>query len=148
MTNKRLSSTVLVLVTIMVFVGSNFTISNTSPVLVYATSPLNQSIQQDQLDLQSTINKEVQQTITETVDSINTIDNSNVTLSMTTINNNTQSSILPSSPSSLFEDMIREIDSLPVQKVTVDDIDMAYKQIDEGNNTIVLIAGAGDTIDM
>lgn len=57
MTNKTLSSTVLALVIMMVFVGSNFTISNTSPVLVYATSPLDQSIQQDQLDLQSAINK-------------------------------------------------------------------------------------------
>lgn len=43
--------------------------------------------------------------------------------------------------------MVREIHSLPAQKVTVDDIDMAYKQIGEGNNTIVLIVGAGGTMD-
>ncbi len=142
------SSTFLVLFIAMIFVGS-FTISSTNFVVVYATTSLGQSIQQGQQDLQATINNEVQQTITETIDSINSVDNnSNINNSTATIDNNTQSNSISLSLSSSFQDKVSEIDNLPTQKVTVDDIDIAYKQIGQGNNTIVLITGLGGTMDM
>ncbi len=131
----------------MIFVSSSgFTISSTNFVLVDATSSLGQSIQQDQLDLQSAINNEVQQTITETIDSINTVNNSNI--STLAIDNNTQSNNISLSSPPSFQDKASEIDNLPTQMVRVGDIDIAYKQIGEGNNTIVLITGLGGTMDM
>ena len=148
MTPRVFSSTFLILLIAMIFISSSFTISGTKSVLVYATSTLGQSIQQNQLDLQSTINKEVQQTITDTIDSINTSNNSDSNNSTSTIDNDTQSSSISLSPSSSFQDKAREIDNLTTEKVRVGDIDIAYKQIGEGNNTIVLITGLGATMDM
>jgi pimeloyl-ACP methyl ester carboxylesterase len=145
MKNKEFPQIFLISFIAMIFVSS-FTVSSTGSVLVYATTSLGQSIQQEQQDLQATINKEVQQTFTETIDSINTVNNSNINNS--NIDNNTQSdSTISLSPSS-FQDKVSEIDNLPTQKVKVDDIDVAYKQIGDGNSTIVLITGLGGTMDM
>lgn len=147
MKQRAFSSIFFVLFIAMIFVSSSgFTISSTNFVLVDATSSLGQSIQQDQLDLQSAINNEVQQTITETIDSINTVNNSNI--STLAIDNNTQSNNISLSSPPSFQDKASEIDNLPTQMVRVGDIDIAYKQIGEGNNTIVLITGLGGTMDM
>jgi hypothetical protein len=123
MKQRAFSSIFFVLFIAMIFVSSSgFTISSTNFVLVDATSSLGQSIQQDQLDLQSAINNEVQQTITETIDSINTVNNSNI--NTLAIDNNTQSNNISLSPPSSFQDKASEIDNLPTLKVRVGDIDI------------------------
>ncbi len=147
MKHRVLYSTFFVLFVAIIVISSSFTISGTNSALIYATTSLGQSIQQNQLDLQSTINKEVQQTITDTIDSINTVNNSNINTS-TTLDNDTQSNIISISAPSSFQDKANEIDNLTTEKVRVGDVDIAYKQIGEGNNTIVLITGAGATMDM
>lgn len=114
--------------------------------VINATKSLGQSIQQNQQDLESTINNKVQQTITDTIDSINTVNNSNIRNS-TIIDNSTQSRNITLSPSS-FQDKASEIDNTSHEIVKVGDIEIAYKQIGEGNNTIVLITGLGGTMDM
>ena len=112
--------------------------------LVYATTSLGQSIQQNQQDLQSTINKEVQQTITDTISNIN--NNSNLDSNrIGSINSQTQDT---TASLSAFQQKASVIDSLPSQKVRVGDIDIAYKILGDGNRTMVLITGLGATMDM
>ncbi|MDQ2685491.1 MAG: hypothetical protein M3Y25_06575, partial [Thermoproteota archaeon] len=103
MKHRVLYSTFFVLFVAIIVISSSFTISGTNSALIYATTSLGQSIQQNQLDLQSTINKEVQQTITDTIDSINTVNNSNINTS-TTLDNDTQSNIISISAPSSFQD--------------------------------------------
>lgn len=129
--------------------ASGLTISNTNSLLVSGTTSLGQSIQQGQLDLQSAVNNKVEQTIDETVDSI-TATNNNSSINNNTFTNNSNQSQIPSLSSSLpsFQDKASIIDNLHTEKVKVGDIDIAYKQIGKGNNTIILITGLGSTMDM
>ncbi|MFL6394024.1 MAG: alpha/beta fold hydrolase [Nitrososphaeraceae archaeon] len=54
----------------------------------------------------------------------------------------------PSSPSSPFQSKVDMINKIPSQKVTVGDIDIAYKQLGKGNaKPIILITGLGATMD-
>src|SRR5919198_559731 len=55
----------------------------------------------------------------------------------------------PSSPSSPFQSKVAMINKIPSQKVTVGDIDMAYKQLGSKSNAkpIILITGLGATMD-
>ena len=77
------------------------------------------------------------------------------------VNNNGFSSLVPaysqgeninstSSPSSSFHSKASMIDNLPSQKVTVGNIDIAYKKVGKGNGAkpIILITGLGATMDM
>jgi pimeloyl-ACP methyl ester carboxylesterase len=77
------------------------------------------------------------------------------------VNNNGFSSLIPaysqgqninstSSPSSSFQFKASMIDNLPSQKVTVGDIDIAYKKVGKGGGAkpIILITGLGATMDM
>jgi pimeloyl-ACP methyl ester carboxylesterase len=76
------------------------------------------------------------------------------------VNNNGFSSLVPaysqgqninslSSPSSSFQSKAAMIDNIPSQKVTVGDINIAYKQLGKSNaNPIILITGLGATLDM
>ena len=80
------------------------------------------------------------------------------------VNNNGFSSLVPaysqgqninstSSPSSSFQSKASMIDNLPSQKVTVGDIDIAYKKVGKGGGggsakPIILITGLGATMDM
>lgn len=50
---------------------------------------------------------------------------------------------------SSFQAQVSTIDNMPTQRVRVDDIDIAYKQLGNGSGKpIVLIAGVGMTMDM
>jgi alpha-beta hydrolase superfamily lysophospholipase len=54
-----------------------------------------------------------------------------------------------SSPSSSFQSKAAMIDNIPSQKVTVGDINIAYKQLGKSNaKPIILITGLGATLDM
>jgi len=55
----------------------------------------------------------------------------------------------PSSPSSPFQSKVAMINKIPSQKVTVGDIDIAYKQLGSKSNAkpIILITGLGATMD-
>ena len=54
----------------------------------------------------------------------------------------------PSSPSSPFQSKVAMINKIPSQKVTVGDIDIAYKQLGKSNaKPIILITGLGATMD-
>ena len=54
-----------------------------------------------------------------------------------------------SSPSSSFQSKAAMIDNIPSQKVTVGDINMAYKQLGKSNaKPIILITGLGATMDV
>ncbi|HZA70304.1 MAG TPA: alpha/beta hydrolase [Nitrososphaeraceae archaeon] len=77
------------------------------------------------------------------------------------VNNNGFSSLVPaysqgqninstSSPSSSFHSKASMIDNLPSQKVTVGNIDIAYKKVGKGSGAkpIILITGLGATMDM
>jgi pimeloyl-ACP methyl ester carboxylesterase len=76
------------------------------------------------------------------------------------VNNNGFSSLVPaysqgqninslSSPSSSFQSKAAMIDNIPSQKVTVGDINIAYKQLGKSNaKPIILITGLGATLDM
>ena len=77
------------------------------------------------------------------------------------VNNNGFSSLVPaysqgqninstSSPSSSFHSKASMIDNLPSQKVTVGNIDIAYKKVGKGYGAkpIILITGLGATMDM
>ena len=60
---------------------------------------------------------------------------------------NINSTSFPSSSS--FQSKVAMIDNMPSQKVTVGDIDIAYKQVGRGNaRPIILITGLGATMDM
>ena len=143
----RAFSSILMIIFITVILTSSLTNANTNSLLVSATSSLGQSIQQGTLDLQSAINNKVEQTINETVDSITTTNNNSSINETSTIDNQSQTPTL-SSPTPSFQDKARIIDNLPTEKVKVGDIDIAYKQIGKGNNTIVLVTGLGATMDM
>jgi pimeloyl-ACP methyl ester carboxylesterase len=55
----------------------------------------------------------------------------------------------PSSPSPSFQSKVAMINKIPSQKVTVGDIDIAYKQLGKSNaKPIILITGASATMDM
>ena len=68
--------------------ASTLTISSVN-ILTYATSSLDQSIQQSQQDLQSAINSQVQQSITDTINNINNSDDSTVNTIATNQTQNT-----------------------------------------------------------
>lgn len=135
----------------MIFVAiiltSSITNTNSNSLLAFATASLVQSIQQGTLDLQSAINNKVEQTINETVDSITTTNSNSSNSNASTLSDN-QSQIPSLSSSSSFQDKVRMIDDIPTKKVKVGDIDIAYKEIGKGNNTIVLVTGLGSTMDM
>jgi len=116
--------------------------------LVSATSSLGQSIQQGALDLQSAINNKVEQTINETVSSIKTTNNNSAKNNTSVVDDNHSQIPTLSSPSPSFQEKVGVIDNLPTKKVKVEDIDIAYKEIGKGNNTIVLVTGLGATMDM
>lgn len=131
-----------------VILTSSLTNANTNFLLVSATSSLGQSIQQGTLDLQSAINNKVEQTINETVGSITTTNNNSAANDTSVIEDNQSQIPNLSSPSPSLQDKVSIIDNLPTQKVKVGDIDIAYKEIGKGNNTIVLVTGLGATMDM
>jgi hypothetical protein len=74
------------------------------------------------------------------------------------VNNNGFSSFVPAysqgqninNTSSSFQSQAAIIDNMPSQKVTVGDIDIAYKQVgkDSSAKPIILITGLGATMDM
>jgi pimeloyl-ACP methyl ester carboxylesterase len=60
-----------------------------------------------------------------------------------------QENITGSSPSTSFQSKVAMINKIPFQKVTVGDINIAYKQIGKSNaKPIILITGLGATMDM
>lgn len=89
--------------------------------------------------MQSTINEEVQQTITNT---INNIDNNNSDI-INSVDNRQSQNVTSTS----FQEKVSIIDNMPAQKIRVGDIEIAYKQIGQGVNPIVLITGGGVTMD-
>jgi pimeloyl-ACP methyl ester carboxylesterase len=106
--------------------------------LIYSTSSFGQSLQQSQNELQSAINKEVQQTITDTITGINN------SISNSSKSNNSQD--LNNTSSSTFQQKVSIIDNIPLKKVRVGDIDIAYKQIGQGP-PVLLISGSGNVMD-
>lgn len=120
---------------------SSLFISSLRTSLVYATTSLDQSIQQSQKELQSSINKEVQQTITETFNNINNINNSNP--DGTSQVNNSQNQKNPS----LSKDAIIIDNNVTTQKVRVGDIDIAYKKFGKGE-PILMMPGFSMTKEM
>lgn len=133
-------SFVLITSIIATSLGSSLLVSSIGSNLVYTTTSLSQSIQQSQDELQSAINKEVQQTITDTIININ---NSNSAADQSNDSQTQNSTPLPP-----FQQKAAIIDNMPSQKVRVGDIDIAYKQLGQGVNHIVLITGLGATMDM
>ena len=111
--------------------------------VVYATTSLDQTIQQNQEELQSAINKEVQQTITETISNINNNSNSSITgqINDSQIKNNTSLS------SSQQKDAAIADNNITSQKIRVGDIDIAYKMFGKGD-PILLIPGFSMTKEM
>jgi len=110
--------------------------------LIYEITSFGQTIQQNQHDLQSSINNEAQQqTITDTFSNINNI---NLNLDSTTNNN---SKFQNTASLSAFQQKGSVIDNVPLQKVRVGDIDIAYRQIGQGP-PILLISGSGNVMDV
>jgi pimeloyl-ACP methyl ester carboxylesterase len=102
-----------------------------------AYSSLSESLQESQQDLQSSINKEVQQTITNTFEDVaNDINNSNNSISGSNINNTNSENVSQQS-----------INNTKTKKVTVGDIDIAYKVFGKGD-PILLIPGFSMTKEM
>jgi hypothetical protein len=65
------------------------------------------------------------------------------------INSSSFSSSQSSSPSSSFQSKAAMIDNIRSQKVTVGDINIAYRQLGKSNaKPIILITGLGATMDM
>ncbi len=109
--------------------------------LVYTTASLDLSIKQNPHGLQSSINKGVQQPIVDRISNINEskLDSNNIA------NNNSpfqNTALLPK-----FQNKGSVIDNVPLQKVKVGDIDIAYKQIGQGP-PILLISGSGNVMDV
>ncbi len=140
---NNLAFSILFVSIIAAFIINGLFVSNTNIFLSHATTSLEQSLQQNQQDLQSTINNQVQQTITDTINSINN-NNSNNSDTNNPVNGQGQNTHLLSP----FQEKASIIDDMPTQKIRVGDIDIAYKQFGQGDNPIVLITGAGATMDM
>jgi pimeloyl-ACP methyl ester carboxylesterase len=109
--------------------------------LVYEITSFGQTIQQNQHILQSSINKDIQQ---KNADMISNINNSNSNLD-NTINNNSQ--IQNTTSLSTFQQEGSVTDNVPLQKVRVGDMNIAYKQIGQGP-PILLISGSGNVMDV
>jgi pimeloyl-ACP methyl ester carboxylesterase len=134
----KISQVAPVILIISIFsssIVSSLFVSRTS--LVYATTPLGQSIQQSQDELQSAINKEVQQTITETINNIN--NNSNLGITGQTNDSQIQKNNTTLS-SSQQKDISIADNNVTSQKIKVGDIDIAYKMFGKGD-PILLIPG-------
>lgn len=128
----------LVVITVLV---SSISISIPEINLLYSTSSFGQSLQQSQNELQSSSNKQVQQTIADTIDRIsNSISNSSKIES-----NASQTQKATSLPT--FQHKVSILDNIVSQKVRVGDIDIAYKQIGQGE-PILLISGSGNVMDV
>lgn len=114
-------------------------ISFTFSQIAYSTSlpSLSESLQESQQDLQSSINKEVQQTITNTFEDVAN-DNNNSNNDISGSNSNTTNSENVSQQS---------INNTKTKKVTVGDIDIAYKMFGRGD-PILLIPGFSMTMEM
>ena len=140
MTILQFTSTVLLITIITSSLMSSLLISSLGTNLVYSTASLSQSIQQSQKELQPAINTEVQKTITETFSNVN---NSNPAVADQTDDSQIKNSISLSSSQQKTE----VIDNKPSQKVTVGDIDIAYKLLGKGD-PILLIPGFSMTMEM
>ncbi len=125
-------------------------VSSTSIFLSFATTYLDQPLQQNHQDLQSAINNQVQQTITDTINNNNNNNNSNHNNhnNNSYVNNTVNSQGQSNTSLTPFQEKTRIIDDTPSQKIRVGDIDIAYKQFGQGSNPIVLINGLGATMGM
>jgi pimeloyl-ACP methyl ester carboxylesterase len=130
----------LVVITILVY---SILISIPETQLVYSTSSFSQSLRQSQNELQSAINKEIKQTITDTITGIN----NSISNSSKLDTNDSQAQAQNNTSSSTFQQKVSIIDSIPMQKVRVGDIDIAYKQIGQGPS-VLLISGSGNVMDV
>lgn len=108
----------------------------TSP--VYATTSLDQFIQQSQEELQSAINKKVQQTITETINNIN---NSNPNVTGQINDSQIQKNTSPSKDAFITDN------NATSQKVKVGDIYISYKLFGKGD-PVLMIPGFSMTKEM
>lgn len=140
MNNKSSKYRISFLITITVVSIFMSFIPFTYSQIVYSTSlpSLSESIQDSQQDLQSLINKQVQQTITNTVEDVTKEnDNSN--------NGNSSRSNINNINSENVTQQI--INTTETKKVTVGDIDIAYKIFGKGD-PLLLIPGFSMTMEM
>jgi pimeloyl-ACP methyl ester carboxylesterase len=117
-------------------------ISFTFSQIAYSTSipSLSEPLQESQQDLQSSINKEVQKTITNTFEDVaNDINNTNYSISGSNINNTNSENV--------SQQQQQSINNAKTKKVTVGDIDIAYKVFGKGD-PILLIPGFSMTMEM
>lgn len=137
----KFSSELFLALVVISVLTSSISISIPEINLLYSTSSFGQSLQQSQNELQSSSNKQVQQTIADTIDRIsNSISNSSKIESNASQTQNATS--LPT-----FQHKVSILDNIVSQKVRVGDIDIAYKQIGQGE-PILLISGSGNVMDV
>jgi pimeloyl-ACP methyl ester carboxylesterase len=133
-------SSVLILVIAASIYFSSLFLPSLESMDVDASISMDQSVKQSQDDLQSAINNLVKQTITDTI-SNTTNNNSNLGVINTSSNiQEDRNSITP------FQQNDTNIDSMTLQRISVGDIDIAYKSFGNGE-PIFLISGSGNVMD-
>lgn len=141
MNHSKFSSELFLTIVVIAALVSSSLISIPEINLVYSTSSFGQSLQQSQNELQSSSNKQVQQIITNTIDRINN-SISNPSKIESNANHTQKTTSLPT-----FQHKVSILDNIALQKVRVGDIDIAYKQIGQGES-ILLISGSGHVMDV
>jgi pimeloyl-ACP methyl ester carboxylesterase len=131
-------------VLILVIVASSYLSSLFLPSLetiyVDALTSIDQSVKQSQDDLQSAINNQVNQSMSDTISYI-TNNNSNLGVINTSSNSQENRNSITT-----FQQNDTNIDSMSLQRISVGDIDIAYKSFGNGE-PIFLISGSGNIMD-
>jgi pimeloyl-ACP methyl ester carboxylesterase len=131
-------------VLILVIVASSYLSSLFLPSLetiyVDALTSIDQSVKQSQDDLQSAINNQVNQSMSDTISYI-TNNNSNLGVINTSSNSQENRNSITT-----FQQNDTNIDSMSLQRISVGDIDIAYKSFGNGE-PIFLISGSGNVMD-
>ena len=135
---------ILSLSVIATFVILSISTLNTRISITYAINLTNQSITQNQQNLQPSINNQMQKPSVD--NSFNRISNNNIS----NISNSTNSQVQINMSQYPFQQKTTKIiEGAPTQKVKVGDIVIAYKQFGKGEiKPIVLITGLGGTMDI
>ncbi len=136
-------SWVLILVIVASIYFSSLFLPSLETIYVDASTSIDQSVKQSQDDLQSAINNLVKQTFTDTISNIT---NNNSNLGVINTSSNSQENRNSITTFSTFQLNDTNIDSMSLQRITVGDIDIAYKSFGNGE-PIFLISGSGNVMD-
>jgi pimeloyl-ACP methyl ester carboxylesterase len=144
--NKSNFFYILFVSVITTFIIFSVSVLDITMFLTNATPSSDQSITQNQQNLQSSLNNQMQKPF---------VDNSSNRINNISNSSNVTNSIISQGQINISQypfqqKAVKIIDSVPTQKIRVGDMDIAYKQFGKGDlvNPIVLITGLGGTMDI